>query len=658
MKNYKNILLWLLLFLSTIYPSIISAQNSCFDYFEDLSGLPSGTYTEEINEKACSLKAEFPTEFQNDFKVFDIGFYAHAESMYGTTDQLWESAKTKAASLSQYYLLIGRELNSDGVYSRIRTDLVLPTTGVFHCINENYLQVIKNTLSNPIELDKVWNSYPKNIYTGIDNLTIEIKRIKNCCENGGNLNDCFACPINFNDAVHLLESRGYSNISGLVTISNKTYSNILSNYDIQIEKDVENEKVSYSYTDHLELLGADGYDVKVRVKYYDEANCKDLMSFEELAYDNNEYYEDIIILNFGGKPTILSKVLYDEQEFSAQLRSSSGNTRSPDFIPWLAYQVIKRAAMAAVGAVVDFGIQMGMERLVGGHNSWEATWNAIDVDVYSLLESAIGGAFSDSKYVIFATNTLGPSVRYMYKTPASEWNATGFAKAFGEGAMQAAVDIFLGKVMKHIDAAVQRSGLIPVARINTMVTELTQKLAAKPSLIPKLRYVVKAWNLAYFAPTARKNTSILESLAKALSRNLKELPEIITHANHPNITEYTVTHLFRGHGSEGRHHISSLIADNSKKLKGRINKSGGFYEADIEVDGKLKKAVGFFPDEWDEFKVIDEVKHAWLEALSNPKMPKSGMYYGRTTTGQYIRMTKNNTYNNIQNAFPVFDYIP
>ena len=43
--------------------------------------------------------------------------------MYGNNDQLWENAISKASE-SQYYLLIGREINADGIYNRIRTDLV------------------------------------------------------------------------------------------------------------------------------------------------------------------------------------------------------------------------------------------------------------------------------------------------------------------------------------------------------------------------------------------------------------------------------------------------------------------------------------------------------------------------------------------------------
>lgn len=170
---------------------------------------------------------------------------------------------------------------------------------------------------------------------------------------------------------------------------------------------------------------------------------------------------------------------------------------------------------------------------------------------------------------------------------------------------------------------------------------------------------VKAWEFAFNAPEARINTSILESISTALGRSLKEMSEVVTHAGHPNITNYTVTHIFRGHGTGGHHHLASLISDNTKKLKGRTNIGGdGFYKADIEVNGTLRSEVGFFPDEWDELKVIDEVKHAWEEALSNPSMPVNGLYYGKTTTGQWIRMTKNNTYNNIQNAFPDFDYTP
>ena len=435
---------------------------------------------------------------------------------------------------------------------------------------------------------------------------------------------------------------------GDVTLNYKSYSNIASAHDIHIDY----HEASYSYTDQLDQM-ASSNDVQVRVIYYDENNCKDLMSFEELPYSNSEYYEDIVILNFGSTPTVLSKVRFDEQELAGQIRPEVTN-RSPTFIPWLVYQVIKRAAMAAVGSVVDFGIQMGMERLVGGHSSWQATWDAIEIDKYSLLEAAIGGAFSDSKYVNFAINILSPSVRYILNTPVDDWTAPGFAQSFGEGAMMAAVDFFLGKVMHRIDVAVSRYKLIPVTRINKMVLELTQKIGANPSLIPKIRYVVKAWNLAYFAPSARTNTTILESLTNAIIRGTKETTFILSKVSIPEINLNTIEHIFRGSTNNGVHHVSALIERSDVQLIKRVSTKKGCYKATIKFPNGQTKPKDFFPDEWDEIKTIKEIEHAFGNKVEKPNWP-SGQYLGKSSvnTGEIpIRIQVVN--GKITSAYPYF----
>lgn len=617
--NAKYLNVFSLLILFSLYFNV-TLFGQCYENLGELTGAPQEIFLSDLETNSCLLRDEFPVEFQNDFRVFDIGFYAHSESMYGHTDDLWQSAISEASSKSTYYLLIGRELNASGAYSKIRIDLVLPTTGVFECVNDNYLQVIKNTVESPVAYDKNWNSYPGNVFTGINNLRIYIKRIKTCCENGGTLESCGNCPINLNEASALLKSYGYSPIIGDVTISDKSYSNITSEYDINIDY----RDASYSYTDHLEVIGSN--DVQVRVKYYDENNCTDLMSFKELAYNEADYYEDIIILNFGNAPTILSKVRYNEQELFRQKKQMASKSKGA-FIPWLVYQIVKRAAMASVGAVVDFGIQIGIERLVGGHDSWSATWDAINIDEGSLLFSALEGAFSDAKYVSFASSTLQPSVSYMLETPASDWEAIGFAQAFGAGAMQGAATLFLGRLMKHTDAAVERNGLIPVSKINQMVSELTPVLRTRPHWVLKLRSVVKAWKGLFPFQGLRTNTAWLERASKwiddglelvedgakvAIKKDGNKVGEIIDellHVKYPHYGGDVVTHSSKTTTVLGKWQDPSG-GGTGTIINSKLSKSGS-------NPGGVNALNETIPPGWSDQKIWDDVNKPWLESASS-----------------------------------------
>jgi len=139
----------------------------------------------------------------------------------------------------------------------------------------------------------------------------------------------------------------------------------------------------------------------------------------------------------------------------------------------------------------------------------------------------------------------------------------------------------------------------------------------------------------------------------ALQRGIKDIPDVVSHANHPNIITYTVEHIFRGHGNNGgRHHISSLIADNSRKLTNRLKETtDGFYEAVIKRSDGTTKTKSFWPDTWDENKIMDELKHVMA---NNPKIiPGTNNWEGFTTTGQLIRYYVKSSDNSIISAFPI-----
>jgi len=164
--------------------------------------------------------------------------------------------------------------------------------------------------------------------------------------------------------------------------------------------------------------------------------------------------------------------------------------------------------------------------------------------------------------------------------------------------------------------------------------------------------VVKAWEFLFDGAGIRVKTNVLESISTALQRGIKDIPDVVNHANHPSIVTRTVEHLFRGHGTNGgRHHISALIADNSRKLVDRLKEtSDGFYEAVIKRADGSTSTKSFWPDTWDENIIMDELKHVMA---NNPVNITGNTWEGFTTTRQKIHYYLKNSDNTIISAFPV-----
>ena len=165
---------------------------------------------------------------------------------------------------------------------------------------------------------------------------------------------------------------------------------------------------------------------------------------------------------------------------------------------------------------------------------------------------------------------------------------------------------------------------------------------------------VRAWEFLFDGAGIRVKPNVLESISTALQRGVKDIPNIVNHANHPNIVTRTVEHIFRGHGTNGgRHHISALISDNSRKLVDRLKEtSDGFYEAVIKRSDGSTSRKSFWPDTWDENRVMDELKHVMA---NNPVNVTGNTWEGFTTTGQKVHYYLKSSDNTVISAFPVLD---
>ena len=123
--------------------------------FVQLSNSTGYNYTAaevaELEAAADSLVAVFPVEFQADFKVFDFGYYVYNELMTGGSPAVWDKAILEAQGQAPYFLLFGREEDSNGNLNTVRVELRLPNTGFFQCADESYRAVMKHSVSSPLK---------------------------------------------------------------------------------------------------------------------------------------------------------------------------------------------------------------------------------------------------------------------------------------------------------------------------------------------------------------------------------------------------------------------------------------------------------------------------------------------------------------------------
>lgn len=125
-----------------------------------------------------------------------------------------------------------------------------------------------------------------------------------------------------------------------------------------------------------------------------------------------------------------------------------------------------------------------------------------------------------------------------------------------------------------------------------------------------------------------------------------------------------VVHIMRGNIKNGKaggvHHISAITQGTAKEIGERIVGPNGLYKVKVSVkdaNGFIAKTDNggystFFPESWDQIKVLDEIKHA--VTVSNRNLVKGNEYWGYATDGitkihYYLR-----TDGTIISAFPKF----
>ena len=179
----------LLKVLFLLFPFSIIAQVQDTSYFQkfDASGIDVNEYFPQLNIAAKHLRDSLPTQYKNNFKVFGYGFYLMAMQTQGGLEYSLEEVKQRAEATGNYYLTISKEPSTDNIYAKFHVGLKLPDEGIFSCINNGKLELLRLKIQALINnkynnLGSSYDYYAEAEITGMKELSKIISQIKkgNC----------------------------------------------------------------------------------------------------------------------------------------------------------------------------------------------------------------------------------------------------------------------------------------------------------------------------------------------------------------------------------------------------------------------------------------------------------------------------------------------
>lgn len=188
----------LLLLCSLPVAAVLGQTDTCYVMKQDASGFDVASRWPALNAKACELIAAFDsTDYADSFKVFGFGFYAELEYYDGYSyPQAFLDMKVEVEQESPYYLLIGRQSDRTGVFTKFWVEVKLPEGGGFSCLFEFDRVVLNYNLEVAVnsEYDKynTPSSFAQAEIVGMDTLFLYIEKHLTCCQSRAK-NLCGSC---------------------------------------------------------------------------------------------------------------------------------------------------------------------------------------------------------------------------------------------------------------------------------------------------------------------------------------------------------------------------------------------------------------------------------------------------------------------------------
>lgn len=338
--------LLLITFLSVFLLNITNSQN-CYEVIADMSGIDISSYQSELEAVACELVEAFPEEFQNQFKVYDYGFFRMNEFMQGGFQTVWDKVIDDIPT--PYYLVFGKQSDQTGIYTKFWVDIKLPDTGAFECLGFSSGTVRQDIVNKyNIKANEIYKNYGKAFQ---NYSTVEIEVIHslkefieekiNCCEQAmpsRSSSSCLSCIFSPDelfklqlsylfiiDPVYITNDPDYLDVSSIASNENRS-SNDSLNIDIKFLDEQESSLDEFIFlyknvqiTDIFDRTGI-STDISVHTFKYPRDCGAFSEKWNQYQDDESEYKVFISLINFNNEVGALG--------YHSTVQSLGGGNRS------------------------------------------------------------------------------------------------------------------------------------------------------------------------------------------------------------------------------------------------------------------------------------------------------------------------------------------
>ncbi len=204
------------------------------------------------------------------------------------------------------------------------------------------------------------------------------------------------------------------------------------------------------------IVNANSPQVIINNKYIELQNINGTLPFNTLSILTAYYYGlhdkslfdqiNIHYINFAIQYPDFTEIPCTDALFGSY--EYCGEQEIPIVIVW----ILKKAAQAGAGALVDISIQLAMEYWLGGHSSWADAWKALDIDEIQVLSSA-AEAMVGGKYASTIISAFSDLTNYLVTTPYEQISLEGIvsSSAFGaiSGYLGGKASDYIGDVVKY-----------------------------------------------------------------------------------------------------------------------------------------------------------------------------------------------------------------
>ncbi|NRA51503.1 MAG: hypothetical protein HRU12_20455 [Phaeodactylibacter sp.] len=486
----------LILLLALLWASFALKAQSCFIQEDDATGSLAFSTEQlaELEATACSLRAVFPTEFQDDFAVYDFGFYLHQQGYEGGMPQVFQDKIAEVAQESPYFLLFGRELGSFPSGGRFWVELVVPKSNSYPCVTIDRVENIKSSLE--IQLQGANGDWVARLTAGMSHVSQHIDKVYNCCTTGNQLlAPSNTCSVSQDYIEDVLRADGYHHYGDLeISISNKSYQNILFDKEVVIHLDercgayLVDGISTFNLTDELETFVNElsGYNITsdVQIFYYNDITAIDFLvdhfenGSDQPAFSNNDAYrERVYILDFeGAAPRVYSFIDFEDGT-NQGFRTSAISSWWKSAIKWFFKRASTNPTTVVIGITAEYSVEACLEYWFNSelHESWfDALYAVIERRGWTGFFVTVGENVINSPAAIFVAEIA----KYCIDTPYENWDA-------GKALVNSTLAVVLGQLVSP-----EMRDVYPLA------IKIAEDITSKPSLLvtfvsdPKL---VDAW---------------------------------------------------------------------------------------------------------------------------------------------------------------------